>query len=133
MKEIFTALVTGANRGLGYQVAKELSNIEGIEVVLTSRNKEKGMEAVNKLKKENAKVEFFPLDVTDGKSINSLYDFIMKKYGKLDILINNAGVLLDNNKDSLNIDIKTVRETLETNFYGPLLLCQEIYSINEKK
>jgi NAD(P)-dependent dehydrogenase (short-subunit alcohol dehydrogenase family) len=118
------ALVTGANKGIGFEVARELSKIKGITVILCARNKESGINAVSKLKKEGSTVDFFQLDVTDLNRIKELHNYILGKYKKLDILINNAGILLDDEINGLDVDLKTVRDTMETNFYGPLMLCQ---------
>ncbi|CAJ1950065.1 unnamed protein product [Sphenostylis stenocarpa] len=87
------AVVTGANKGIGFAVCKQLAS-NGITVVLTARDEKRGVEAVEKLKElgHPGHVVFHQLDVTDSKSITSLADFIGNQYGKLDILINNAGI-----------------------------------------
>ncbi|OAY49211.1 (+)-neomenthol dehydrogenase [Manihot esculenta] len=87
------AVVTGANKGLGWGIVKLLAS-NGIMVVLTARDENRGLEAVEKLKGFGLSnhVVFHQLDVTDPASIASLAEFIKTRFGKLDILVNNAGV-----------------------------------------
>ncbi|XP_058744028.1 (+)-neomenthol dehydrogenase-like isoform X2 [Vicia villosa] len=87
------AVVTGANKGIGFAVCKPLAS-KGITVVLTARDQKRGLEAVDKLKQLSLPglVVFHQLDVTDPASITSFADFIKNQYGKLDILVNNAGI-----------------------------------------
>ena len=93
------AIVTGGNRGIGHEICKELSRAD-CNVVLTSRNEEEGRRAVAKLHHHD-NVAYRRLDVTDSKDIASLRDWILKTYGRVDILINNAGVYLDSSLDYL--------------------------------
>ncbi|KAK3433854.1 (+)-neomenthol dehydrogenase [Eucalyptus grandis] len=88
------AVVTGANKGIGFAVCKLLAS-KGIVVVLTARDEKRGLEAIDKLKLEynlSDHVIFHQLDVSDPASVSSLADFVKHKFGKLDILVNNAGV-----------------------------------------
>ncbi|CAL5397884.1 unnamed protein product [Camellia sinensis] len=87
------AVVTGANKGLGFEICRQLAS-KGIMVVLTARDDKKGLEALEKLKSDGLfdHVVFFLLDVVDPSSIASLADFIKSKFGSLDILVNNAGI-----------------------------------------
>ncbi|WCJ27686.1 NAD(P)-binding Rossmann-fold superfamily protein [Euphorbia peplus] len=87
------AVVTGANKGIGFGVCEQLAS-EGIVVILTARDEKRGLEAVQKLKDAGLSdyVVFHQLDVTDSHSITTLSDFIATHFGKLDILVNNAGV-----------------------------------------
>ena len=71
-------------------------------------------------------VDFHPLDVTDGKSIETLRDFLKETYGHLDVLINNAGIIAKGEAPALKVDLATVRATLETNALGPLHLAQTL-------
>ncbi|XP_049388123.1 (+)-neomenthol dehydrogenase-like isoform X2 [Solanum stenotomum] len=92
------AVVTGGNKGIGYETCKQLLASKGVVVVLTSRDEKRGIEAIERLKKEsnitnnNNQILFHQLDVMDPASISSLVDFINTKFGRLDILVNNAGV-----------------------------------------
>lgn len=129
------AVVTGANRGIGFEVCRQLARI-GFQVILTSRDESKGRAAVEQLQAEGLKVINYPLDVTNPESIEQLAKFIGDKFGHLDVLVNNAGVLLDHSQNAdgsiFNTKVSTLRETMETNVYGPLLLCQALIPLMKK-
>lgn len=130
------ALVTGANRGIGFEISRQLAK-KDILVILTARNKTKGLVSCQKLKQEGLEVDFHQLDVTNPSSINSIADFIKKKYqGKIDILINNAGIAPDGidseDKSIFKTKLDTIRMAIETNTYGPLLLCQTFIPLMKK-
>jgi NAD(P)-dependent dehydrogenase (short-subunit alcohol dehydrogenase family) len=116
------ALVTGANRGIGKEVVKQLAEL-GYIVFLGSRNLENGKETVKKLSPLD-NIFSIALDVTDVESINNAKNIIEKQFGHLDVLVNNAGILYDSWHDVSNADIKTVREAMDTNTYGPLRVTQ---------
>ncbi|QCW98862.1 SDR family oxidoreductase [Aggregatimonas sangjinii] len=111
------ALVTGANRGIGFAVAKGLLQ-EGITVIATSRNSQNSNDFISQLS-EYGDVVHHQLDVTDNGSVNACYAFAKVEFGKLDILINNAGINYDTwqNVETANLD--EVRQTVETNVIGP--------------
>ena len=119
------ALVTGANKGIGFETARQLGK-EGITVIAASRNKEKGMKAVEQLLSEGIDAEFLQLDVDSNTQIKSAYDYINNKYGKLDILVNNAGIQVESNEWGINntadIDETALRATLDTNFFNVVKL-----------
>ena len=129
------AVVTGANRGIGFEICRQLAK-KDIHIILTSRNKTKGLVACQRLKEEGLDIAFHQLDVTDISSIQTLSDFLKKEYGRLDVLVNNAGVVLDKN-DSENASafkasLETVRKTMDINVYGPLMLCQVLIPFMKK-
>lgn len=126
------AVVTGANRGLGLETCRQLAQ-RGLTVILTSRDEGKGQSAADQLRKEGLEVRPFALEVTSARSIEKLRKFIADDYGRLDVLVNNAGVFLDPRGDGdpaassvLRADIDTLRASMETNLYGPLRLCQAL-------
>ena len=86
------AFITGANRGLGLETARELGK-QGIIVVLGSRDPKKGEAAAAKLRDEGITAESLGFDVINSKDHQKAYDYLAKRYGRLDILVNNAGVL----------------------------------------
>lgn len=130
MNQTRIAIVTGANRGIGFETVRQLALI-GTKVILTARDEKKGKQSYEKLKK-TGDIKFHQLDVTDRESIKNLYEYIQKEFGRLDILVNNAGVYLDKNIEVLNVDLETVKRTMETNLYGPLLLSQTFIPLMEK-
>jgi NAD(P)-dependent dehydrogenase (short-subunit alcohol dehydrogenase family) len=118
-------VVTGANRGIGFEISRQLAN-RGAQVVLTARKPEVGKAAVKKLAAQNLTVQFQPLDVTSNKSIIALREFLKRAYGRLDVLINNAGIIAKGDAPGLEVDMETVCVTLETNALGPLHLSQTL-------
>ncbi|QCW99422.1 SDR family oxidoreductase [Aggregatimonas sangjinii] len=122
MKNHKIALVTGANRGIGFAVAKELLK-KDVTVIVTSRSEDDGIEAVKKLS-EYGKVIYHQLDVTDKASINSCYAFAKAEFGKLDILINNAGINYDTHQNIENANLDEVLATFKTNAIAPLQMTQ---------
>ncbi|MDY6991824.1 MAG: SDR family oxidoreductase [Pseudomonadota bacterium] len=115
------ALVTGGNRGIGLEICRQLLQLN-IKVILTSRDLAKGSQAQQRLAHEQLTVQ--PLDVTDDKQIAQLNTFIKQHYGRLDILINNAGVFPDKITTALDSSVDHLRQAMETNLYGPFRLCQ---------
>jgi len=118
-------VVTGGNRGIGFEICRQLGE-RGATVILTARRRSAGAAAAKKLAAQNLPVTFQPLDVTDGKSIAALRNFLQRTYGRLDVLINNAGVIAKGEAPALKVDLATVRTTLETNTLGPLRLAQAL-------
>jgi NAD(P)-dependent dehydrogenase (short-subunit alcohol dehydrogenase family) len=117
------AVVTGANRGIGFEISRQLA-ARGAEVILTARNDDAGKAATRKLAAQNLTVQFCALDVRSPESIVALRKFLEKSYGRLDVLINNAGIIAKKDAHALEADMETVRETLETNALGPFHLSQ---------
>ncbi|KAK3144159.1 hypothetical protein QOZ80_4AG0309470 [Eleusine coracana subsp. coracana] len=87
------ALVTGGNKGVGLETCRQLAS-KGLKVVLTARNDARGLEAVEAIRHAggDSDVVFHQLDVTDPSSAARLADFVRDQFGRLDILINNAGI-----------------------------------------
>jgi NAD(P)-dependent dehydrogenase (short-subunit alcohol dehydrogenase family) len=125
------ALVTGTNRGIGYEICKKLA-ATGITVVMTARNMQAGRPLVNELRKQWKHVWFHQLDVDDEKSIQDVCQYIDISFGKLDILINNAGIYLDEGKNAIDLDIDVLRSTMETNLYGPIRMIQVMLPLLKK-
>ncbi|TYI62287.1 hypothetical protein E1A91_D10G233900v1 [Gossypium mustelinum] len=88
------AVVTGANKGVGLEICKQLTQ-DGIMVMLSARDEKRGLEALESLKYSGLSdyLIFHQFDVADPESIASLTDFVKKQFGKLDFLVNNAGIL----------------------------------------
>ncbi len=130
------AIITGGNRGLGYEICNKLANLN-YAVILTSRKEDDGIRAVKKINNRN--VSYFNLDVTSKHDILQLKKHINKKFGRLDVLINNAGVLLDQRgygkgriSSIFDVDLEILRETIETNAISVFSMCQELIPIMQR-
>jgi NAD(P)-dependent dehydrogenase (short-subunit alcohol dehydrogenase family) len=121
-------VVTGANRGIGREIARQLAQRPGFTVVLTARDERKGKAAARDLG-----TGFHPLDVASERSIAGLAEFLGKNYGRCDVLVNNAGILADpRGSRILDSKVETHRATLETNVLGPLMLAQALVPLMRK-
>ena len=133
MKKI--ALVTGANKGLGFETSRQLGK-EGIAVLMASRNKERGTEAVQKLRDEGLEVEFVQLEITNEAEVDNLVQHINTNYGKLDILVNNAGVMHSGEPGGVNtaeiVKAEVLRETFDVNFFSLVSLTQKLLPLIKK-
>lgn len=119
-----SALVTGANKSIGFEVARQLAQ-KGIYVYLGCRNLERGIEAVNKLKAEGLNnVEVIQLDITNDESVKNARAEIGKKTQVLDILINNAGIFGGYPQEALNTTIDQFKATYDSNVYGVVRVTQ---------
>jgi NAD(P)-dependent dehydrogenase (short-subunit alcohol dehydrogenase family) len=127
------ALVTGSNRGIGFEIAKQLA-MKKIEVILTSRDSANGEAAVRKIARDGVKkVVAMKLDVSNQVSVDNLLDNVEKTFGRLDILVNNAAILIDkHNVVASNADLETVKATLETNLIGAWRMCKAFIPLMKK-
>lgn len=130
MRKEKTALVTGANRGIGFEVTRQLAR-QGFRVFLGARNAEAGRAAAEKLSGEGD-VIFLEIDVSDGDSIRRAAEELARQHKHLDVLVNNAGVLLDDDKDALTITPEIFEQTLRTNTLGPWLVAQAFTPLLKK-
>jgi len=126
-KEKRIALVTGANKGIGFEVARDLAR-KGFHVFLGARDAEAGEAAAEKLRKEGeedyGEITVLKIDVSKPDSIRRAAEEFSKKSDRLDTLVNNAGILLDDDKDVLAVTPETFETTLRTNTLGALLVSQ---------
>jgi NAD(P)-dependent dehydrogenase (short-subunit alcohol dehydrogenase family) len=128
------ALVTGANKGLGLEMARQLGQ-QGVTVVLAARDQKKGEAAAAKLRADGFDVQALKLDVTNHADHAGAAKFIGDKFGKLDILINNAGI---SNEDMMQpnstskVSGETLHTTFETNFFAPVALTQALLPLIRK-
>jgi NAD(P)-dependent dehydrogenase (short-subunit alcohol dehydrogenase family) len=116
------ALITGANKGLGFEVARQLGR-NGVTVVVSSRDEAKGKEAAEKLKAEGIDAHAVKLEVTNAEDVAALPGFFERNFGRLDILINNAGINADASGDQ---SPDAFRRTYETNVIAPWFLTQAL-------
>lgn len=121
-------VVTGGNRGIGFEICRQLAS-RGAQVVLTARKAEAGREAIEKLAAQKLTARFHPLDVTSSEGASALRDFLDSTFGRLDVLINNAGIISDDDAPGLEVKLSAVRTTFETNTLAPLQLSQTLLSL----
>jgi NAD(P)-dependent dehydrogenase (short-subunit alcohol dehydrogenase family) len=115
------ALVTGANKGLGFEIARQLGQ-KGVTVVLGARDDEKAKNAADKLRAEGIDAHAVKLDVANESDVEALPAFFESKFGGLDILVNNAGVALDHG----GVTREAFRQTYETNLIAPYFITQAL-------
>ncbi|KAM7480226.1 hypothetical protein LguiA_028439 [Lonicera macranthoides] len=108
------AVVTGANRGIGFEIAHQLA-IQGLTVILTSRDTAVGEEAAKVLQEGGLNVVCHQLDIVDPSSIKSFADWVQETYGGIDILVNNAGVNFNYGTDN---SVELAEKVIDTNYYG---------------
>jgi len=109
------ALVTGGNKGIGIEVVRALAK-SGMTVFLAARNKALGEAATRSLVADKLDVRFVELDVTKSASIEAARDHVAKTAGRLDLLVNNSGIIVPLNSEKKWAD--TLRETYEVNVFG---------------
>lgn len=136
MSEKKIALITGANRGIGFETARQLGQ-QGIKVLIGARDEEKGKDAESKLKDEGLDVEFILLDVDDAATHETAAKSVEEKFGKLDILINNAGIFIDESENGAPVQasktsLDIFRKTFDTNFFNTIALTQKFVPLVKK-
>lgn len=123
-----TALVTGANKGIGYEVARQLAG-KGFQVFVGARNRDAGQKAVAKIAEEGGKGIFLEIDVSDHASVTAAAREFAKAADHLDVLVNNAGIIVDGDDAVLEISDELLRKTLETNTLGALRVTRAFVSL----
>ena len=126
------AVVTGANRGIGFETCRRLAG-HGMKVVLAARDEVRGRAAAQRLGDQGLDVEFAPLDVTDDESVRRFAVQVRKTHGRVDVLVNNAGIMIDGKSEDgpnaasvVNAKVETLRRTMEVNVYGALRVTQAL-------
>ena len=115
------ALISGASRGIGLETGKQLLEL-GWNVVFTARNMHEGRPLVNKLREKWKSAWFHQLDVADEQSISDVAEYVEDTCGRLDVLINNAGIMIEENHKIMDMELEDLHKTMATNLYGPLML-----------
>jgi NAD(P)-dependent dehydrogenase (short-subunit alcohol dehydrogenase family) len=127
------ALISGANKGIGFETARQLGK-QGITVLVGARDLAKGETAVAELKKEGIDAQAIQFDVVNPADIQSAVDKVEKEFGKLDILINNAGIMLEgiggNNSSTVSEEI--LRQTFDTNFFSAISVTRAFLPLLKK-
>ena len=114
------ALVSGGNRGIGLEVCRQLA-AGGLTVILGSRDEEAGREAAEKIPGD---VTARQLDGADAASVDRLAASVEADFGRLDVLVNNAGISNDDGQSGTEADLDRVKEALEANLFGAWRLCE---------
>lgn len=125
------ALVTGAYRGIGLEVSRQLA-LRGFSVLLSARDSSKAQAAAEPLRRQGLKVLPAQLDVTDERSVEAAARFVERRFGRLDVLVNNAAILYDDWQRAENADLDTAREAFETNTLGPWRVSQAFLPLLRK-
>lgn len=133
MKEI--VLITGANKGIGLEVARVLGK-HGMHVLLGSRDRQRGQSALELLKSEGVEAELVVLDISVENSIRNATKEIAMKHGRLDVLVNNAAVLPEKDREVNNsvesVNMQVLRQTFDTNFFGTFQLTRALLPLLKK-
>lgn len=117
MTQPATVLITGANKGIGYETARQLGAL-GHRILIGSRDEQRGSEAAAALAREGVDACFVQLDLQDQNSIAAAAQTIAGEYSRLDILINNAGISLGGGAAPSQLSMEDIRATFDTNFFG---------------
>ena len=117
------ALITGANKGIGFEVARQLAR-SGWTVLVAARNEELGMEAVAKLRADGLDVHFVLIDLDEHRTAQTASAAIQTQFGKLDLLVNNAGVSGKADGPPSKVSLSDVETVMRTNFLGNVAVTQ---------
>lgn len=118
-----TALVTGGNRGIGLEVCKQLAR-QGCGVLMGTRSLFRSKGAIDALKADGLDVTAVELDITRSEHIEAAAARIQQRFGSLDILVNNAAVLLSEHTPLLELTFDDLQSTLSTNLMAQIAMCQ---------
>ncbi|MGB9475154.1 MAG: SDR family oxidoreductase [Candidatus Udaeobacter sp.] len=126
-----TALITGANKGIGYEVARQLAG-KGFHVFVGARDRGAGRKAATEIAKQGGKAIFLEIDVADSASVTAAAREFAKTADRLDVLVNNAGIIVDGDDAILEISDELLRKTLETNTLGALRVTRDFVPLLKK-
>jgi len=128
------AIITGASEGLGFEIAKKFI-LEGANITICSRNKRNlklAKESLIKILHSNQKILIIPADVSKQSDVKKIINLTIKKFGKCNILVNNAGIYGPKGKIE-NINWKDWKKTIEINLFGSILMCRHLIKYFKKK
>lgn len=121
------AVVTGANRGIGFEVVRGLCKQFSGDVILCARDPQRGEEALDKLKTEGLTAKFHQLDITDDGSVNKLKEYLLANYSGVDILVNNAAIYHRPSKDPESTSKQI--EVFKVNYMSTAKVCDNLLPI----
>lgn len=126
------ALITGSDSGIGRAIAEAFAK-EGAHVIITYySDKESAQKAEKRLKKENVKTAVYQLDVSDEGSVHTVFSNAYKHFGKIDILVSNAGVN-GSNIPVMEMETATFDKCIKTNLYGAFFCCRQFIQLRKNK
>ena len=131
MNDAKIALITGANKGIGFETSRQLGQL-GFKVLIGARDEQRGKEAVETLKNEGIDAKALVLDVINQYTIDDAIKFIEEEYGHLDVLINNAGIFLEDGVLPSQLKFTTLKETFEVNFFGVFAITRALLPLLRK-
>ncbi len=114
-----TALITGSQKGIGFETARQLGR-KGFHVIISGRNKEKLEKSLKTLMEEGIEASMLEMDVSDDYSVTTAAEALAKQISKLDVLINNAAILMREDEKVMQQGNEVLLQTVNTNSYGPL-------------
>jgi NAD(P)-dependent dehydrogenase (short-subunit alcohol dehydrogenase family) len=131
MSDTKIALITGAAKGIGFETARQLGKLR-FTILLAARDEKQGTAAVKKLAAESIPAHYVKLDTTSPADRDAVYRFIAERFGKLDVLINNAAVILDRGIKPTEVSEDILRRTFEVNFFAVVELTKKLLSLLKK-
>jgi NAD(P)-dependent dehydrogenase (short-subunit alcohol dehydrogenase family) len=126
------ALITGANKGIGLETARQLGRDHGFTVLVGARDATRGEVAAQALRDKGLDAHFLLLDVTDTSSIEAAARHVTEKFGHIDVLVNNAGVLMEWDVPPSQTPPAVLRATYEANVFGPVWVTQAFLPLLKK-
>ncbi len=127
------ALITGANKGIGLETARQLAQDHGFTVLLGARDAQKGNAAATQLQEQGARARFVALDPTDAESVAAAARWVEEEYGHLDVLVNNAGTIVDGDFAApAQVPLSALRDTFEINVFAVHAVTQAFWPLLEK-
>ena len=126
-----TAFITGANKGIGQEVARQLAQ-RGFAVFIGARDMDKGRVAAEELCQQGYEATFIHIDVTSPLSIKNACGTFSQKADHLDVLINNAAILEDHGETIIKLNAEMLDRTLKANVVGPILVTQDFLPFLQK-
>ena len=131
MNDKTIALITGANKGIGFEIARQLGKLQ-IVVIIGARDASRGSEAVKKLEEDGIEAYTVQLEVTDHASVEAAAKWVEAKFGKLDVLINNAGITGGDVQTPSLTSVNTMRTAYETNVFGVVAVTNAMLPLLKK-
>ncbi len=125
------ALITGANRGIGFEIARLLAR-RGLRVVLGARAANEGKRAATKLEPDGSVIAE-TIDVADAASVERAIGTIRERFGRIDVLVNNAGILVDSGQTASGVSLGDVQKTLDVNLIGAWRVSQAVLPLMRKQ